>query len=114
MPRLVEVRDAGAHCTGTGGDRGLLQRSVDAVADCVAVVAARIGPCARRELDAAGVLALEHAGPGLDGLGPGIEALRRSPVLRARQESRRERRQTSRQEARHDAGRRARQEVRTR
>jgi nitrogen fixation protein NifB len=87
-PQLVEVRSAAGHCTGAGGNRRLLRDSVAAVADCTAVVAARIGPCARRALDAAGVLALEHEGPGLEGMTGLVEALRRSRVVQARQKER--------------------------
>jgi predicted Fe-Mo cluster-binding NifX family protein len=83
---LVEIRAVSPHCTGTGGNRRLLRDSVDAVSDCVAVVASRIGPCARRALDAAGVLALEHEGPGLEGTEALIAALRRSRIVRARRQ----------------------------
>jgi nitrogen fixation protein NifB len=87
-PALVDVRAIGGHCTGTGGNRRLLRASVDAVADCVVVLALRIGPCARRALDDAGVLALEHAGPGLDGAGPLLAGLRRSRFVQSRIQTR--------------------------
>ncbi|MDQ1289889.1 MAG: hypothetical protein QG622_3455 [Actinomycetota bacterium] len=76
---LVDERDATGHCLGHGGDQALLHRSVALVADCVAVVALRIGPCARRALDAEGVLALEHPGPGLAGADTLVTRPRREP-----------------------------------
>jgi predicted Fe-Mo cluster-binding NifX family protein len=84
-PVLREVRDATGHCTGAGGNRRLLRDSVDAVSDCVAVVALRIGPCARRALDAIGVLAIEHPGPGLEGVEALVAGLERSRFVQARQ-----------------------------
>lgn len=87
-PRLVDERDATGHCTGAGGNRRLLRGSVALVGDCAAVIALRIGPCARRELDAAGVLALEHPGPGLDGAGALVAGLKRSRLAGVRRQVR--------------------------
>jgi predicted Fe-Mo cluster-binding NifX family protein len=87
-PILLEERAANGHCTGAGGDRRLLRGTVALVADCTAVIALRIGPCARRDLDAAGVLPLEHPGPGLDGAGALIAGLRRRRLLQLRRQER--------------------------
>jgi hypothetical protein len=61
----------------------LLRDSVAAVSDCVAVVALRIGPCARRALDAVGVLAIEHPGPVLDGAETLVAGLERSRFVQS-------------------------------
>ena len=63
----VETRFNDPHCSDAGGDHDLLDRAADLVADCVAVVAGRIGPCARDALLARGIAAVEHDGPGLFG-----------------------------------------------
>jgi hypothetical protein len=62
--RLVETRVNRPAC-GVGDDRAdaLMDASVATVADCRAVVVARIGECALRRLDALGVLAFETDDP---------------------------------------------------
>jgi len=58
--RLVETRVNRPAC-GSGGDRAdeMMDASVAAVADCRAVVVARIGECALTRLDKLGILAFE-------------------------------------------------------
>ena len=62
--RLVETRVNRPAC-GTGSDHAdaLMEASVAAVADCRAVVVARIGECALNRLDKLGVLAFETDDP---------------------------------------------------
>ncbi len=76
QPHFVETRRSTPHCRDTGGDRSLLDRSADLLADCQAVVAAAVGPCARRALTRRGVLAVEHDGPGLTGADALLSAVR--------------------------------------
>jgi nitrogen fixation protein NifB len=64
---LLETRVNVPHCGDDGGDHLLLDEVVNALSDCVAVVAAKIGPCARDALLARGIIAIEHDGPGLVG-----------------------------------------------
>lgn len=66
-PTQVEIRENVPHCGDDGGDQLLLDEAVNALSDCVAVVAAKIGPCARDALLAKGIIAIEHDGPGLVG-----------------------------------------------
>ncbi len=62
--RLVETRVNRPPC-GSGSERAdaMMDASVAAVADCRAVVAAKIGECALTRLDALGVLAFETDDP---------------------------------------------------
>lgn len=62
--RLVESRVNRPSC-GVGSDRAdeLMDASVAAVADCRAVVVARIGECALNRLDKLGILAFETDDP---------------------------------------------------
>jgi predicted Fe-Mo cluster-binding NifX family protein len=62
--RLVETRVNRPAC-GSGDDRAdaLMEASVAAVADCRAVVVARIGECALNRLDKLGILAFETDDP---------------------------------------------------
>ncbi|CAH2598783.1 Dinitrogenase iron-molybdenum cofactor biosynthesis protein [Rhodovastum atsumiense] len=64
-PQLVEERHNAPAC-GAGWEPGAadpMQRSVDLVADCGAVVVARIGECAVTRLDELGILAFETDDP---------------------------------------------------
>ena len=62
--RLVESRVNRPAC-GVGSDRAdeLMDASVAAVADCQAVVVARLGECALTQLDKLGILAFETEDP---------------------------------------------------
>jgi len=66
-PRRIEKRANDPHCSDDGGDHDRLDRAADLLADCVAVVAAKIGPCARDALFVRGIAAVEHPGPELAG-----------------------------------------------
>jgi nitrogen fixation protein NifB len=60
--RLVGRRSTGRYCTGGEGDDDLLDVALQALADCQAVLVARIGHCPRGQLAAAGVEPVtEHA-----------------------------------------------------
>ncbi|NTU79516.1 MAG: dinitrogenase iron-molybdenum cofactor biosynthesis protein [Chloroflexales bacterium] len=61
-PRLLEVRSNRPHCGDTGGDRPQLDQTVALLGDCVAVLAAKIGPCARDALIGHAIVPLEHEG----------------------------------------------------
>jgi predicted Fe-Mo cluster-binding NifX family protein len=63
--RLVETRVNRPACGSGGDDRAeaLMDASVATVADCRAVVVARIGECALSRLDKLGVLAFESEDP---------------------------------------------------
>lgn len=77
---LVQTRLTGSHCGDDGGDQRHLAETVAALADCVAVVAARIGPCARRQLAEFDILAAEADGPGLVGCEWLLAAVRSDPT----------------------------------
>ena len=65
VPRFVETRRNLAACgVGPGADASaLMDRSVETVSDCRAVVVARIGECAITRLTALGILAFEADEP---------------------------------------------------
>ena len=65
----LEVRRPG--CTEAMEKNGLedLDRMVDAVGDCRAVLTMKAGPHARERLEARGILCIEHPGGLLDGIG---------------------------------------------
>ncbi len=64
---LVESRTNTPHCGDDGGDQDLLGSAAGVVGDCAAVVARKIGPCARDALLGRNIIAVEHEGPGLAG-----------------------------------------------
>lgn len=53
--RLAGRRTTAACCSGSEGDDGALEVVLRALADCDAVLVAKIGPCPRRQLAAAGI-----------------------------------------------------------
>jgi nitrogen fixation protein NifB len=66
-PVLLEVRPNLPHCGEDGGDHSLLDDVADLLSDCVAVVAAKVGPCGREALLDRRIAVIEHDGPGVDG-----------------------------------------------
>lgn len=74
--RLVDVRHTRPHCDDHGGDRNRLVDSADLLLDCAAVLAGLIGPCAVDALSVRGIIPVEHDGPGLDGAGAVLLAIK--------------------------------------
>ncbi|NTU85221.1 MAG: dinitrogenase iron-molybdenum cofactor biosynthesis protein [Chloroflexales bacterium] len=66
QPRLLETRWNRPHCGDSGGDRPQLEHTVALLADCTAVLAGKIGPCARDALIEHEIIPMEHAGLSLD------------------------------------------------
>jgi predicted Fe-Mo cluster-binding NifX family protein len=66
QPRLLETRWNQPHCGDGGGDRPQLEDTVTLLADCAAVLASKIGPCARDSLIEQAIVPIEHAGISLD------------------------------------------------
>ena len=61
-PRLLQTRQVTPHCVGNRGDGWRLTQSVELLSDCVAVLARRIGPCARDALRQHDIIPVEHSG----------------------------------------------------
>jgi nitrogen fixation protein NifB len=60
--RLVAVREVGHYCRGGEGEEGALEATVRALADCQAVLVAKVGRCPREALAAAGITPVDaHA-----------------------------------------------------
>ncbi|NTW04418.1 MAG: hypothetical protein HGA19_24670 [Oscillochloris sp.] len=78
QPHLQEIRSNRPHCGDTGGDRPQLEQTVVLLADCAAVLAAKIGPCARDALIGHDIVPLEYEGQSLD------EVLALLPTLKTR------------------------------
>ena len=75
-PRFLETRRNAPHCVGGGRKESRLEQSVELLADCVAVMASNIGPCALDALLSNNIIAVEHPGNGLDGAGSLVAAIR--------------------------------------
>lgn len=76
QPRLLEVRSNRPHCDEEGGDRLDLDQTVMLIGDCVAVLASKIGPCARDALMGQEIVPLEYEIQDLDGVPALLERLK--------------------------------------
>ena len=72
---LTECRSASPACSRDGSD-ALMLAVVRQVSDCAAVIAARFGPCALREVENSGVFPFETEGTLDDKLPAGLARMR--------------------------------------